>query len=660
MAKIEITKTELIWPGKYEEKGKRRETEKVSFPFQVIESVNETHAAMEARKAGQQRSLFDFWEPKEGTSVEEGWKNKLIWGDNKLVMSSLLEKFAGKIHLIYIDPPFATGADFNFTTEIGDEAVAKEQSIIEEKAYRDTWGQGIDSYLSMMYDRIVMMRELLVVNGSIYIHLDWHVGHYVKVIMDEIFGSQNFRNEIVWRRIYTHSDANRYGHIHDTILFYTKQIKYIWNEQHTSHSDDYLNSHYRLKDKDGKPYQLISMSAKTGKREIRIIDGKEYYPEGNAWKYSQKTIDKYWEEGKIVFTKEGTPRLKLFLEDTKGRIIQSIWTDIYPVNSQAVERVDYATQKPEALLERIIKASSNEGDLVMDCFCGSGTTPVVAEKLGRRWIGCDLSRYAIHTTRKRLMDIENCKPFEILNLGKYERQVWQGISFNGRDRETVLYEYLAFILRLYGAEPVAGFQHIYGKKGKALIHIGAVDAPVTISEVQAAIEECKTAHQTELHVLGWEWEMGMYDLITDYAKDFGITLRLRLIPNEAMEAEAVKKGDVRFFELAYLEAKIEKNGKKVIVELTDFVIPNTELIPDEVREKIKKWSDYVDYWAIDFNFQHDTFINQWTSYRTRRDRTLKLKSDPYTYDKPGRYMILVKVIDVFGIDTSQVFEVEVK
>lgn len=258
------------------------------------------------------------------------------------------------------------------------------------------------------------------------------------------------------------------------------------------------------------------------------------------------------------------------------------------------------------------------------------------------------------------MEIENCKPLEILNLGKYERQVWQGVSFNGKDRETVLYEYLAFILRLYGAEPVAGFQHIHGKKGKALVHIGAVDAPVTISEVQAAIEECKAAGQTELHVLGWEWEMGMYDLITDYAKEFGITLRLRLIPNEAMETEAVRKGDVRFFELAYLEARIEKNGKKVIVELTDFVIPNTELIPDEFREKIKKWSDYVDYWAIDFNFQSDTFVNQWTSYRTRRGRALKLKSDPYTYDKPGKYNILIKVIDVFGIDTSQVFKVEVR
>lgn len=200
MAKIAITKTELVWSDKYNEDGTLKEVPRVSLPFQVIETINESRAKREARNSGLQMSLFDVYEGKEGDTFEEGWKNKLIWGDNLLVMGSLLEKFAGKVDLIYIDPPFATGADFSFTAPIGesDEEVSKEQSILEEKAYRDTWGRGLSSYLQMIRDRLVLMRELLSDNGSIYVHLDWHVGHYVKVIMDEIFGVSNFRNELIW------------------------------------------------------------------------------------------------------------------------------------------------------------------------------------------------------------------------------------------------------------------------------------------------------------------------------------------------------------------------------------------------------------------------------------------------------------------------------
>jgi adenine-specific DNA-methyltransferase len=184
-----------------------------------------------------------------------------------------------------------------------------------------------------------------------------------------------------------------------------------------------------------------------------------------------------------------------------------LWSDINPVNQVAKERVEYATQKPEALLERILLASSDPESIVADFFCGSGTSLAVAEKLGRRWIGCDLGRWAIHVTRKRLLGIEECKPFEVLNLGKYERQYWQGVTFGDKKgkhlTEQALYEYLAFILKLYGAQPVAGLAHLHGKKGRAMIHIGAVDAPVTIAEIDAAVEECVQLKQPELHVLGW-------------------------------------------------------------------------------------------------------------------------------------------------------------
>jgi hypothetical protein len=333
-------------------------------------------------------------------------------------------------------------------------------------------------------------------------------------------------------------------------------------------------------------------------------------------------------------------------------------------------------------LERIIRASSREGDLVADFFCGSGTTLAVAEKLGRRWIGCDLGRWAIHVTRKRLLDIPNCKPFEVLNLGKYERQYWQGVTFGDpKDKssaERALYEYLAFILKLYGAQPVEGRMHLHGNKGKAMVHIGAVDAPVTIAEIDAAVDECARLKQVELHVLGWEWEMGIAaanqgkgGLMHEAAKKKGVNLRLLQIPREVMEQQAAAKGDVRFFELAYLEAEIKQPSPRpsprargshltVQVALKDFVIPNTELIPEDVRSKVKKWSDYIDYWAVDWDFRNDTFMQGWVAYRTRKERKLPLVSDPHTYEKPGKYRIVVKVIDIFGNDTSRAYDVEVE
>ena len=227
--------------------------------------------------------------------------------------------------------------------------------------------------------------------------------------------------------------------------------------------------------------------------------------------------------------------------------------------------------------------------------------------------------------------------------------------------EQALYEYLAFILKLYGAQPVAGMAHLHGKKGKAMVHIGAVDAPVTIAEIDAAVDECAKLKQGELHVLGWEWEMGLYGLMVEAAKKKGVKLLLLIIPREVMEQQAAAKGDVRFFELAYLEATIEKPKKLTAqVALKDFVIPDTELIPEDVRSKVKKWSDYIDYWAVDWDFQNDTFMQGWVAYRTRKERKLPLSSDPHVYEKPGKYRILVKVIDIFGNDTSQAFDVEVK
>ena len=393
------------------------------------------------------------------------------------------------------------------------------------------------------------------------------------------------------------------------------------------------------------PYELISKKSSTSFTKVDE-DGRKYK---EIYGPGKKKLYRYYEdEGKVPF---------------------DWWTDIPKMTGRTAasvkgEYLGFETQKPERLLSRIIQASTNDGDLVADFFGGSGTTLAVAEKLDRRWIGCDMSRYAIHTMRKRLMDIPDCRPFEILNLGRYERQVWQGVAFGGQRRaeQMLTYEYLKFILDLYGAGPLPGTQHLHGKKGSAVVHIGAVDAPVTIDEVLACLAECRALGQRELHVLGWEWEMGLNDLVVEEAKGQGIRLLLLAIPREVMEQQAVERGDIHFYELAYLEVEIKPSRKKrsYTATLTDFVIPNDELIPPEVRSKIVKWSDYVDYWAVDWDFRSDAFVNGWTSYRTRRDRALHLKSDPHVYDAPGTYRVLVKVIDIFGNDTSQAYEVQVE
>ncbi len=622
MAKIDITRTELVWPGKYNDDGALKEVPRVSLPFQVIETVNESRATREAQKATS-LGLFDVYEGKEGDTFEDGWRNKLIWGDNLLVMGSLLEKFAGKIDLIYIDPPFDTGADFSFKVMVGadDEPLpGKEPSILEEAAYRDTWGRGYDSYLSMMSHRLRLLRELLSERGAIFVHLDVHTGPYIKTLLDEIFGRDCFRNEIAWYYYNKMHDSRKrlLPKAFDQILYYVKakEAPFVY---------------HALQEERDEPVKQL--------KRVKV-DGK--------------MINARDEDGNVIYQEKAT------------RTVDTVWRIrcLQPANKK--EWVHYDTQKPVDLVERILTVASNPGDLVLDAFAGSGTTAIACERQGRRWIACDLGRFAVHVSRKRLLEERNCKPFEVLNLGKYERQYWQGVTFGDKAHdksitEQALYEYLAFVLKLYGAQPVAGLTHLHGKKGKAMVHIGAVDAPVTIAEIDTAVDECARLRQGELHVLGWEWEMGLYDLMVDAAKKKGVKLLLLQIPREVMESQAAAKGDVRFFELAYLEAEIKQPKKLTAqVALKDFVIPNTELIPEDVRSKVKKWSDYIDYWAVDWDFRNDTFMQGWVAYRTRKERKLPLASDAHTYDEPGKYRVLVKVIDIFGNDTSQAFAVEVK
>lgn len=380
---LRVNKTELVWPGKYDDQGRRREPPRVNLPFQVIERVNESRVTREARNAPQQ-GLFDMFDPKEGTTFEEGWRNKLIWGDNLLVMGSLLEPFRGKVDLIYIDPPFATGADFTVTTEVGasDVQLTKDQSALEEKAYRDTWGaygpgRELDSYLDMVAPRLEIMRELLSDKGLIFVHVDYRASAALRFVMDDLFGARSFQNEIIWHYRRWPTPAREFQKMHDNILCYAK-----------------AKGHHTFNVQYGE--RTMETQRRWGMRRIVAAHSLE----------GERVPSSYGEL------------------DSAGAPLDDVW-DISIIAPVAHERTGYATQKPEALVNRIILGCSNPGDLVADFFCGSGTTLAVAEKNGRRWIAGDLSRFGIHVTRKRLLDIPQCRPFEVLNLGRYERQYWQ-------------------------------------------------------------------------------------------------------------------------------------------------------------------------------------------------------------------------------------------
>jgi adenine-specific DNA-methyltransferase len=663
-AQVRPARAELIWEGKYDADGKRVAPLRVALPFQTVETVNES---VQDRQKG-----FQF-----GSGFrEEAWRNRLIWGDKKYVLPSLLPEFAGKVNLIYIDPPFDTGANFSFTATVpedpetpGDNSFTftKEPSIIEHKAYRDTWGRGLDSYLQWFYEAAVMLHELLHENGSIYVHLDWHVSHAAKCVLDEVFGVERCQNEIVWKRTTAHSDSQTYSHVHDVILFYTKTENFFWRPQYTEHEDQYLEDKYTYLDEKGRRYMLDNITSPNPRPNMTYV-WKGYSPPEKGWRYSKETMAQLDAEGRIWYPddKSKRPRLKRYLDETKGRLLDTVWTDINPVNSQATERLNYRTQKPEALLERIINASSKSDDLVLDCVCGSGTAAAVAEKLGRQWIACDLGRFAIHTTRKRLLSNANVRPFIVQNLGKYERQMWAGAEFGDNQAAERQRAYVEFILKLAQATPLNGYTWLHGIKGGRMMHVGAVDAPVSVSDVtqiaaefRRSIGTGKDAPKTNgVDVLGWDFAFELNEVAKQQAAAANIQVRFLRIPRDVMDRRAVEQGDIKFFELAALSVDVKTNKRNVFLKLNDFVIPPDD-VPDDVRKAVKHWSQWIDYWAVDWDNRSDTFHNEWQTYRTRKDKSLQLEI-AHTYADPGDYTIVVKVIDILGNDTTKTVKVKLK
>ena len=700
---------ELLWNGKTDE------VENMVLPFQAIEHIDEPRSE---EKITAQGSLFDM----SGRQIK-GWSNKLIWGDNKLILSSLKNgplrkqiEAEGGLKLIYIDPPFSAGLDYSIGVTIGDgETLQKSPSIIEEFAYRNTWGSGGNTFLSMLYERVKLMKDLLVDDGIFFFRIDWHWGHYTKVMLDEIFGKGSFQSEIVINRI--KKNVTGQGKVSlptstDSLFVYFK------SKSRFQHIDKILENeragYWRASD---------DSSGERKPRE-RYINGQIYYPPaGKHFKFSQINMEKMFTEGTLRINPKNPQKLQYWVKPKNTDTLDTNWTDL----PGYAFKTGYPTENAEPLLQRIIEITTKEGDLVADFFCGSGTTLAVAEKLGRKWIGSDLGRFSIHTTRKRMIGVQrelkkagkDFRAFEILNIGKYEREKFLGVNENLRDeekriqRENKEKEFIKLILSAYKAEPVDSFNTFVGKKRDRLVAVGQIDTPVTNDFLDKIIAECKEKKITKADVLGFDYEMG---LDFEQAKKLGIDVQFKVIPREVFDKKAVEKGQVKFYDVAYIEVKPiirgRGNAKEVAIELTDFSVFYNQDNTGEVEEKLqsggskiviengqvikiskdkqtdiiekevltKKWTDWIDYWSVDFDFESKKeivrvvdektgeekeqwtgsyiFENEWQSFRTKKDRSLELTSALKEVPK-GKMKIAIKVIDIFGNDTTKVIEVNI-
>ncbi len=689
---------ELVWNGK------TRDVCTTVLPFQTLEHVDEPRT-----ETKHQSELFDS----RGRQLQ-GWTNKLVWGDNKLILSSLKAgalrqqiEDAGGLKLIYIDPPFDVGADFSMDVEIGGETFHKEPTLLEQIAYRDTWGKGADSFLAMIYERLILMRDLLSPDGSIYVHCDWHVGYALRSVLNEVFGADNFINEIVWHYYNKMAPVSAcFPRASDRILSYCKtKGDYVFFQQ----------------------YEKLDVPVKRLKRQF--VGGK--------------AINARDEDGNVQY-----------IELDKKRL-DDVWRMSMLQPADKKEYLAYRTQKPEALIERILLASSRPGDLVADFFCGAGTTAAVAEKLGRKWIATDLGKFAIHTTRKRLIGVQrelkaaekDFRAFEVLNLGRYERQAYLNVGgrLTGKQKEQALAqkegEFRDLILRAYkatgfggteGAPAQDGFFH--GARAGRLVVIGPINLPVGRLFVEEVITECRKRGASRVDVLAFEFEMGLFPAVLEEARSKGIDLAPKYIPAEVFDKRAVDKGQVVFHDISFVETTPrydKKNKLAVTIELTDFSVYYTqgaaeaaiaalkegknEVICEQgqlykitkskdgvvQRERLTKhWTDWVDYWAVDFDYLQRKeiikvpvgaglngvvslpgleasqgemalpqfeerwtggyiFENEWQSFRTRQNRDLELATAVHTYDRPDRYTVAVKVIDIFGNDTMTLVPVNV-
>ncbi len=704
---------ELVWNGK------TNEISDLVLPFQTIEQVDEPRAENTSETKAQ-LALFDF--DQRGRQIK-GWTNKLIWGDNKLILSSLKNgplreeiEANGGIKLIYIDPPFSAGIDYSIDVQIGENSdetkLTKEPSILEEFAYRNTWGNGGNTFLQMLFERISLMKDLLAEDGIIFVRIDYHWGHYLKTMLDQIFGKDSFQADIIVNRI--KKNVTNQGRLSlptstDSLFVYFKSDKSAFADI-TTELDSTREGYWRRTD---------DSSGERRPRE-RHVFGKVFSPpSGKHFKFSQSTMEQMISEGRLRYN-DRIDRLEYFVPPTNTKVLDTNWTDI-PGYSFIT---GYPTENAEPLLDRVIKISTKPGDLVADFFNGSGTTASVSEKLGRKWIASDIGKFSIHVTRKRMIGVQrdlkqrgcDYRAFELLNLGKYERQLYVGVNPNLENEQKQKQlsqkgsDFIALILSAYKAEPVTGFEHFLGKKNNRLVAIGPINLPVGRDFIHELLSEALEKKLTKLDVLAFEFEMGLFPNIQEEAKDKGIDLGLKYIPRDVFDKRAIDKNQVVFHDVAYIEVKPHIKGKTIAIELSDFsVFYNQDTIANVESElknggskilvengkilKItkdkngitersiltKKWTDWIDYWSVDFDFENKKeiirytneeavqveswtgdyiFENEWQSFRTKKDRSIELKSVFHECPK-GNRKIAIKVVDIFGNDTMKVIEVNI-
>lgn len=700
---------ELVWNGK------TRDVTNVILPFQTLEHVDEPR-----REQRPEAGMFDD----QGRQLG-GWTNKLIWGDNKLILSSLRGgglrqqiEDAGGLKLIYIDPPFDVGADFSMDVEIGEDTFHKEANLLEQIAYRDTWGKGSDSFIAMLYERLHQIHDLLAIDGTLIVHCDWRVNAYVRLALDDIFGRKQFLNEVIWHYRTFQGQAHSYfPRKHDTLLLFRKGSASTYHEQFDTDVEDTID--FR-------------------RWNAYLNDDNEIL--GANMPLQDSRFVRYLKKWKLAHGRDPEPNDVVF--SVKGQPVDSVW-DLKGLDPKSSENVNYPTQKPEQLMERILLAASNENDLIGDFFCGSGTTAAVAEKNRRKWIAADLGKFSIHTTRKRLIQVQRelkaegrpFRAFEVLNLGRYERQAYLNVShrLSSKDRDKALsrkeQEFRALILRAYKAEKLEGNSFFHGQLGPRLVVVGPINLPVGRLFVEEVIVECRKIGATQADVLAFEFEMGLFPAVLEEAKAKGLDLAPKTIPPEVFDQRAVDKGEVRFFDVSYIEAtpRFSSDGRSVAVELSDFSVYYSQGVANEIVQNLrngksevmceqgqlvkiskdnngvitrevltKEWTDWVDYWAVDFNHEsrkevvrfakrigeeHQLpgvvveegefldfeerwtgsyiFENEWQSFRTRKNRELELTTAQHTYEEAGRYVIAVKVIDIFGNDTMSLVPITV-
>lgn len=616
-----------------------------------------------------------LWKGKNEQVINKEWMNRLIYGDNLLVMQALLAgdettglpSLRGKVDLIYIDPPFDSKADYRTKINLPGVDIEQKPTVIEQFAYSDTWQDGTVSYLKMLYPRLVLMRELLSEKGSIYVHIDWHIGAYLKVIMDDVLGKENFKNEIIWKSAVgdTSNKNKKYIKSHDTIFFYNKiQGIQVWNDIFQEYSEKNKNA-YRYEDEKGT-YRFVPIDNPGGGGYIYDLGYGENIPT-NGYRMPKETALKWIESGELIVEKGKCPKRKLY-QKTDGLRCTDIWTDINHERGLV-----YATQKPEKLLERIIKASSDEGDLVCDFFGGSGTTAAVAERLGRRWITTDIGKPATLVMRKRFIDQE-VKPFLYQAIGDYQKEAFQ----NNKQYKRIG-DLSQIIMQLYGAIPFTQEQLNdrnwgYIKNGRTLVLVDSPNKVTGVATIRRAYEAKKNllgGGWNKVVVLAWNFAFDISAAIQQYKED----VEVLVIPPDLLDKlskkgydKLIREGSVRFSSYQYLLVKPIQTEPhygeqdKLTIELDNYVLLSPDNIPLDDKDKAKLQQvlekdplALIEYWSIDPDYDGITFRSQWQDYRENTDND----SDPlhciYTATlitpRKAERTVCVKAVDVFGFES---------